>query len=226
MTPEYVQLANLQWVELEKECGWVDPSVTGPLVWQFPPVCASGHSSCHSVWAGWINEGGAKFLDHQYIYDASQFLNLVGGDWKVYRKNIRKYPHRNPSQYQYLLLPYGSYEKEIEEMLINWTKDKEIYDPETLVRFFFEGEFRFGLVQKDKLIGINVADFNWFHGIFRYCLDNGEPFLNEYLRHCFYVSEFAQNHRWINDGGDLGNEGLTAFKKKLNPHCIMKVYST
>ncbi|NIP34438.1 MAG: hypothetical protein GWN12_05715, partial [Thermoplasmata archaeon] len=47
----------------------------------------------------------------------------------------------------------------------------------------------------------------------------------EYLRWRFYTSNWAQEKKWINDGGDLDNEKLARFKLKLNPVQVAVVYS-
>ena len=72
---------------------------------------------------------------------------------------------------------------------------------------------------------MNVGDKNYLHAVYRYCLDDGTPYLNEYLRHCFYTSDWVQKKSIVNDGGDLGNPKLERFKLKLNPVLIQKVYT-
>lgn len=235
MSEEFVVFKSLEWVQDASVVGWKEHGETD---WYFPPwdaaLCMFRQDL--SIFAGFLDKtwgarGGkwihSVFLDHQYVYDPYQFNDPVGKKWKTYRKNIRKFLNRtNPRVYDYRRLKEKEQEIEIEFMLLQWSQDKVLYDPEVMVQFLFFGKYRWGLFVDGGLVGVNVGDENCRHRIFRYCLDNGAPFLNELMRHLFYTSPFAQQSGMlINDGGDLGNEGLARFKRRLNPISIHKVYS-
>jgi hypothetical protein len=226
-TQEYIDKAELEWKRIGQEYGWVDPRQHG---WVLPPYNGQSFDTHQYIWAGFpdaIPEKKDIMLDHQYIYDAHQFTieGLVGSQWKVYRKNIKKFPNRNPGESVYRKLENGECEHQITEMLLNWSEGKEIHDPDVMVKFLLYGQLRWGLFLNGTLVGVNIGDENWAFAIYRYCLDNGEPFLNEYLRHCFYTSEWVQQKQWVNDGGDLGNMQLASFKQKLNPTAVYIVYT-
>ena len=225
MTPEYVKFAELFWVEKDDLCGW---KYDEDEEWFCPPLGLSGFRIDQPTWAGFLDlkgNMGNTLLDHQYLYDAYRFQDLSGSIWKTFRKNIRKYPARYSGQLKYRRLVGAEYEQEIGEMLLEWSEDKIIQDPEVMTQFILLGKFRWGLFLDEKLVGINVGDANHAHAIYRYCLDDGSPFLNEYLRYCFYLDPWTQVKRWVNDGGDLGDSALARFKRKLNPAVISNVYT-
>ena len=226
MTRQYVALANLSWMDCEDLCGWVDEE--DDECWFLPPLGHRGFETHHPVFACFPGERvvNGTFLDHQYIYDAHQFLGLEGSQWKVYRKNIKKYPGRTDGALEYRELIPQEYKDEVGVLLERWCAGKVLEDPETLVRFAFYGSWRWGLFRDGELVGLNIGDLNHLHAIFRYCIDDTTPYLNEYLRHCFYTSGWAQTFRWINDGGDLGNPGLERFKRRLNPRSVLQVWSS
>jgi len=76
------------------------------------------------------------------------------------------------------------------------------------------------------LVGLNVWDENYAFVNYRLCIDNGEPYLQEFLRYLFYTQDVLATERWVNDGGSLGREGLERFKLKLNPVAVWKVFSS
>ena len=77
-----------------------------------------------------------------------------------------------------------------------------------------------------RLVGMNVWDENFAFINYRYCIDDGAPFLNEYLRYCFYTHPtILLINKYVNDGGCLDSEGLKKFKMKLNPLAVYKVFS-
>ena len=167
------------------------------------------------------------FLDYQYIYDPKNFLDLSGGTWKVFRKNIRKYPDRvGEFNLEYRKLSPREFEKDIEELVLNWGEGRDLYDVEALVRYAFQGENRYALLRHGKVVGLNIFDENFKFINYRYCIDDGTPFLNEYMRYLFYTSdEILKKQKLVNDGGSLDNEGLRKFKLRLNPVHIGYVYS-
>ena len=227
MTEEYVQKAELVWNDCEALCGWTEPEEY--IQWKFPPLSLYNFWDNCSIWASFPDVIGKDcesiFLDHQYLYEAKAFLSLTGHNWAVYRKNIKKYPARNGGTLEYRRLKEGECEEEISQMLLKWAKGKTLYDNDVMVKFLLQGNLRWGLFRNGELAGVNVGDKNYLHAVYRYCLDDGTPYLNEYLRHCFYTSDWVQKKSIVNDGGDLGNPELERFKLKLNPVLIQKVYT-
>lgn len=224
MTPEYARKADLVWVNDDNLWGWFEKGEQG---WFLPPLGPEGFRYDRQVWAGfasgWSYQG--DFLDEQYLYDARKFLNLKGKHWATFRKNIRKYPARTKGKLEYEFIRPNDHEDQVEKLLMEWSEGRELNGPDTLIRFCLRGMRRWGLFNDGILVGLNVADANHRHGIYRYCLDDGTPFLNEYLRYCFFTSTWAQRCVWINDGGSLGSKKLARFKKKLNPVAVYKVHS-
>ena len=138
---------------------------------------------------------------------------------------MRKYPQRAGGQLKYKRLKGNDSDDEIAALLEAWGKGREFHDPDTFIRFCFCGDHCWGLFRDGELVGLNVGDENHAYAIYRCCIDDGTPYLNEYLRHLFYLSPWVQTRRWVNDGGDLGQEGLRRFKMKLNPVAVQTVYS-
>jgi hypothetical protein len=166
-------------------------------------------------------------VDYQIIYDPKDFLNLEGSQWSVFRKNIRKFPARNPGTLSYKRLGAEEHQKEVIQLLLQWSEGKELYDPETFSSFVLLGDNRYGLFLDEKLIGVNVFDENWKYINFRCCIDSGIPFLNEYLRWRFYTcEEVQQSEKQVNDGGVVGSVSLLNFKKKLNPKEVWLVHTS
>lgn len=227
MTEEYAEIAELEWHQNGSEFGYKEPGQPG---WIFPPLKGNTFATEDYVWAGFPHDIPQPpsedfiFLDKMYIYYAPDFLNLEGSKWKVFRKNIKKYPAKNPSLC-YRKLEQGEQEDEITDMLLNWAKGKQIADVVTMISFLLYGSKRWGLFNQDKLVGINVGDENTMHAVYRYCIDDGSPFLNEYMRYLFFTSPWVQMKRWVNDGGNMGFESLAKFKEKLNPTIILSVYT-
>jgi len=170
-------------------------------------------------------------VDRQYIYNPRQFRpdRMTGKKWLSFRRNVRKWPKRNStSALRYIELFDDVDSDLVEDLLLKWAKGKTLYDVEVFSDFVLNGRYRWGLYRDGELVGINVADYNWSFVVYRCCIDNGEPFLQEYLRWLFYTSEFVleqQRDKFVNDGGDLDNEGLRNFKTKLNPIAVLSVLS-
>ena len=230
MSEEYAEKKELRWTEEGHLIGYKD--MEKPDEWFYPPLVLNvGQFDLNqNIFAGFPGQLNVHLmewepLDNQYIYDPQNFKDLSGGKWKVFRRNVRKYRERNPGVLLYKSLVPKEFEEEIEEMILNWTdNNKEVYDPEVMVEYLLGGEYRWGLIRNGKLVGINVADISSKTFVnFRFCLDDGAPFLNEYLRLCFYLS--WGKGTLINDGGDLGRKGLAQFKRKLNPVSVIPVYS-
>ena len=228
MTKEYVSQAGIVWLGDPHLCGWIWADEDS---WVFPPLSPQGFvTQGVPIWAGFMTEepaGGHEMeLDRQYIYDAHEFLDLTGSRWSTFRKNVRKYPERSNKPLLYERLNPMWYSKEVDDLLLTWATGRVLFDHETMTNLVLHGMERWGLFNGGELVGLNVGDRTSSHAVYRYCIDNGTPFLNEYLRYRFYTSGWVQSCRWVNDGGDFDNESLARFKRKLNPAKIYRVYSS
>lgn len=165
----------------------------------------------------------SQFLDYEYIYNPLDFRNMIGKKWMVFRKNSRKWP-RNKEDVYYISHRVPS-SREVGNLFKEWlemfAEGDALYDPDVMSRYVFAGRNRVFLWVKDKLMGINVYDSNYFYTNYRYCIHRNEPFLNEFLRLRFHFTAPSL----VNDGGVLGREGLKDFKDKLNPTTVREVRS-
>jgi len=220
MSEEYIELAQLRWLNCNGMLqGFKDEFDN----WFFPYYSTSSKQfySFNNV-TGFQNEEVGEFWDYEFIYDPKNFLDLSGGKWKVFRKNIRK--HQDKS-WEYRKLE-DSDVADAGALLLDWSCGKTLFDPETFATFVLFGENRFGLFLDGELKGVNIADTNWKYINYRICFDSGELYLNEFLRWKFYTSEWVQEqNKLVNDGGSLGSEGLYRFKKKLNPVDIKGIFT-
>lgn len=196
------------------------------------PICPST-----GIWSDFrdtkYKEADATFLDLEYIYDPKNFLVMSGGDWAVFRKNVRKWPRTN--DYVYVNpddWPQEFFEEAIQKLLIKWLEqheEVEIHDPEALLHYVQRGENRKVLFQVDekKVMGINCWDSNYKYINFRFSIcDRTEPFLNEFMRYLFYIDpDILKTQMLVNDGGVLGSEHIQRFKDKMNPVRVRKVHS-
>lgn len=203
----------------------------------FPPVVIPtknntafyGLSHYKEIWCDWeskpymVEDWSNKpvlFLDWEYIYDPKHFMDLSGGKWKTFRKNINKWPSRN-SDFIYTDKRPDPYK--IADLLLKWINNREVvYDAEYLVELATNDKitdvFITYLYKRDRtLVAMNIADQNWFYINYRWCItDPDEPYLEEFTRLLFYRSMINMG-KLVNDGGSLGYPGLERFKDKLNP---------
>jgi len=184
-----------------------------------------------NVWAG-LNgfepiDGAKKFLDSEYIYDPTAFLDMRGKKWQTFRKNCRKFPKRHRLRFTYNLLTHPPRHKVVE--FVNYwmgasTWD-EFHDAEVMIKYIYEGKNREVLVDyTGDIHGINIWDESYMYINYRYCLCVNLPFLSEYMRYLFYINKAGQA-KLINDGGILDRPELKRFKDKLNPVQVNDVYS-
>lgn len=242
MSEEYVVKARLKIVEY-KSTGVVSgftsessliTSEKDEFEWFFPPRNSMDNFfyQTSNYYADFIFTGNTvptmpvNFLDYQYIYNPKNFLDLTGKKWKTFRKNIKKWQGNRPGKLKYEQIKGDEHQDEIEDLVLKWSDGRTLYDTEVFIRYMFDGENRWGLFKDNILIGMSVFDENFKFINYRYCIDNGDAFLNEYVRYCFYMSPVIQNKKkLVNDGGSLDSEGLRKFKLRLNPIYIGKVYS-
>lgn len=235
MSAEYIRFAGLRAWEDDGWWGLVDPDRSE---WFFPPVLEmSGYLEEHmgaQYYCGLPREfpppGGRK-LDVQYIYHPEDFQNISGSRWHPFRKSLKHIrgtfkPHELEDAQHYRRLTNAD-NPQVEKILASWSSGREIQDNETFIKFCLFGRRRWGLFRSDQMVGFNVADLNWHFINYRVCVDNGEPYAQEYLRYMFYTSHWVRGIGLpVNDGGNLGSEGLDRFKRKLQPRTILNVFTT
>jgi len=226
MSEEYVQKAGLVWIKRGLLEGFVAGNDSDE--WFFPPIKNGSFVFNDNIYCGFVDYSipfvQSDFLDYQFIYNPSDFLDLSGGKWKVFRKNIRKYIRRIQYDVVYRPLQLDEQSEQVESLLLRWSSGGEFYDPDVMIRFILQGNNREGLFVGGMLVGLNVFDENFMFINYRYCLDDGSPFLNELMRFYFYTNS-ARRRKLVNDGGSLGLEGLYRFKCKLNPLTVFKVFT-
>ena len=227
MSAEYIKHAELIWCDDGTSFGYKVSDDDNE--WFLPPISKEGETfhSNHNIYAGFplsfSNTENSTFLDYQFIYKPSHFLKMAGKKWSVFRKNSRKFPARCMGKTIYRPIHPGEHLDEIERLAVKWMeeKGKTLMDGEVMLKFMLEGENRCGLFYNEQLLGMNIWDENFMFTNFRYCIDIGEPFLNEYMRLLFYLSGSI---KLVNDGGGLDSPGLFRFKEKLNPVNILRVF--
>ena len=208
------------------------------------------NSNC---WAGFPLITGKKFLDYQYMYDTRSFMDLSGGKWKTFRKNLHKW-EKDPSIAKMdiggmnngklciwettpsviastpVLEWMEPVSQQLEKLLVGWgERHGKVYDNEVLIKFFFE-DFGQNLIclgtPECELLGVIAYDYSvdTEYANFRYSICEDLPGLDEYMRYCFYRIMYNKSCFKINDGGCLGSETLEAFKERLNPIARYSIY--
>ena len=227
MSLEYIELKGLKYSIDGGLRGFKDNGE-----WYFPPLNALGELETSVPFYSSVVEDGKsqkthfKVLDYQYIYDPKSFNNLQGKQWKAFRRNIRKYPARSGGALVYRPLTDSLEDSEAAEtLLLKWADGRELFDNELLIQFVLMGKNRWGLFNDGVCVGMNVFDENYAFINYRYCIDDGTPFLNELMRYNFYQMPYIQNRKkLVNDGGHCDSDSLMYFKLRLNPKWILKVF--
>jgi hypothetical protein len=168
------------------------------------------------------SEKSSEFFDYEFLYRPIDFLNLSGGCWKVFRKNVRRFK-RNSCDLSYHEIHPTTFKK----FFVSWLSNREsFYEPEKVLRWADHYNVHlFGLFDCGKLIGANGYDWNFRFVNFRYSFAIPEIFgSSEYLRYMFYLM-LSDGQFVVNDGGSVGMESLYKFKMKLNPVSVLKRYS-
>lgn len=229
MSEEYIDKAELKWVEAPGGLSGFKTSQAESEdgEWFFPPLCEEGHFVWEqNIYSGFPNNFKLDtFLDYQFIYRPSDFLSLGGGKWKAFRKDVKKYMRElgGGAIVGYQTLQHGAYKQQVEELLLKWSANRVLYDPEVMIRFIMEGDNREALFVRGIIVGLNVFDQNFKFVNYRYCIDDGSSSLNILMRYLFYINQSPE--LLINDGGCLGSDSLYRFKNKLNPYIIHNVNS-
>lgn len=224
---EYLTHKDLDWVEGPTPGlgGFVEPE---EFCWFICPLRDDVPALDCPCWAGQPEEERPEpsfLVDQQIIYDPKNFLDLSGGDWVVFRRNIRKWTSRHKGLVTYDPLEEGTEVDASANLLEKWAHGRELEDVETLLRFAMFGKNRWALRLDGELVGLNVADENYQYINYRLAVDRGDPFLQEYLRYLFYTSLWVIGRdKLVNDGGCLGSAGLLRFKMKLRPVKVSFIY--
>lgn len=230
--------------EVEWGSGMVGIEEEGQLI--FPPILPSGEMPDPSpvveeIWSDFADFSGypgwsRELLDLEYIYDPRQFLEMKGGQWATFRKNVRKFPKRHGKELIYTSYQSGNlwiHPKLLWEGVCDiaekWSKvHPEVYSPNIIFEYLVHGKNRDVLIDDAKrILGINVWDENYKYINFRFSFhDPSYDFLSEYLRYRFYTSPpIINSGKLVNDGGILGNPNLKNFKDKMNPVRVREVRS-
>ena len=173
---------------------------------------------------------GGTFWDFEFIYrpaDFHTFPQLSSGYRKLLKKNMRRAEEEAGESF---FLSRDVSEGDVDGLMaFVFGEDSEtMYDPETIVKYLYQGENRLTLrgITSRKVYGVLAFDFNFAHINFRYCfVVPGVPGLSEYARALFY--RHTDTHypgRLVNDGGTLGKDSLLFFKKRLGPLHIRELY--
>jgi hypothetical protein len=190
------------------------------------PIISNGKIIIEGFWwSGLMFKSFEKydFLDYNFIYNPSHFLNLEGSKWKIFRKNIKKFPrNKNGLRYDYID-DAGT----VADILVDWLsarkEDETIHDDEVILKYLNHPEKKI-LFDDNEIYGINIWDENFKFVNYRFCFVKDFPFLSEYMRYLFYTDEDILNkNKLVNDGGSLDNEGLFNFKVRLNPIEAIKI---
>lgn len=165
---------------------------------------------------------GHTFFDYEYLFDPNDFQNMVGGKWEVFRKNCRKWGKKQEGwSYSKKLKD----EEELAALLVSWLESKadSTQDAEIIAQFVLTKDKDVNKAYlydgKGELTAINVWDQNYKYINYRLCITKrGEPYLEEFVRHLFYIDEeILSKGKLVNDGGVLDSPGLERFKDKMNP---------
>lgn len=166
-----------------------------------------------------------EFWDHEFIYDPYRFNDLSGGNWKVFRKNVRRFERTHAP------LHVQASRTKVYGFWLEWLESQEgtyIDDLDAINNYLITGQgYRSALEVDGKLVGVNVWDENYKYINFRYCFSLPEyKYANEFQRLTFYTSpRVTISGKQVNDGGSLGSQSLYRFKSKLNPVEIRERFS-
>lgn len=223
---------NLIWLEADEVPLFPTLSFSGMVA----PMREWPVQYCWSDFEGFSSETTNKeFLDYEFIYNPTDFLEMAGGKWAVFRKNSRKFPARNPG-FTYSRDPVPT-ETELISLLQRWAarfgEDDTIHDFSVILTYLKDvgpnSDFGWKALRLEDglLVGINIWDRSWKYINFRYCFcDQEYSFISEYLRWLFYTDPaILKQNRLVCDGGVVDRQELKAFKEKMNPLRVREVYS-
>lgn len=221
---EYFQ--NARWEEREDDLGIIriQDSDGVNMLPPFPDLSIP-------YWASFplsLRYQNLKFLDFNFIYNPSNFLDLRGSHWTTFRKNIKKFPKgKNNLYYEKIECVQWRALDALTSWLMSRREDEEIYDDKVILKYITESENKKILYDDNNIYGVNIWDENYMFINYRYCWCANIPFLSEYLRFLFYTDpEILSKNKKVNDGGCLNRESLYNFKMRLNPETVYRIYTT
>ena len=231
MSQTYFEKAGFKEEETKKTLWVVDED--GNVM--FPGMTKSGPTTkgVNEIWA--LSEvppkGTLKFLDYNFFYSPTNFNNLSGKKWKVFRQNLNKF-NRFTEELKKEYRELNDDEKnDLMKVFLSWLEaDQErIFEGGEIVLAYLEEPPKTvkGLFINGNLEGFNIWDENHRFINFRYCFNNPIiPSINHQLRYLFYTDpEIQAKNKWVNDGGCLDRQRLRFFKDHLNPVNIIKHYT-
>jgi len=193
-----------------------------------PPMDPDGPRPAE-VWCdfvGYQGLGQAEFLDHQFLYLPSSFLDLSGHQRAVFRRNVRRFDKRNPNW----TYRQPRSQDELMGVMGDWLEDgQEVYDLDAIVRYMETcpaAESRV-LGVDGEVVAANAWDYNRTFINFRYSfVRRGVKYLSEFVRLQFYLDMMDRwPGRFVNDGGSLGSDRLFRFKSKLGPWRVDQLHT-
>lgn len=232
MSPEY--LINVTGLTMVEERGWEWVEADGWCL--FPPICGEGEPP-ERITRIWCDYEGAEvlpgfapiFFDYEFIFNPSDFLNMEGSDWAVFRKNSRKWPRQNTGA-EYIRV--FEQRKERSKLFLEWVSEyMDIEDADMLAEFAIFSNSPDVLVWgvykcTGELVALNVVEKNGQILYYRVCVTKKEQWLPEFARLRFYQTVARRfPGLLVNDGGCLGSVGLYNFKNKMNPFKIGNRFS-
>lgn len=180
------------------------------------------------------NWGYASLYDVNYVYDLKTTLNLEN-----FRDNVKRFEKSNSNVCVKSF--ENSFVRDALKVLEEWySKRKERktfsdfgYTTYLVSRFSdFYDELR-GIIayRRDVPVGISLwSDSRPVIGIglvsnHLVCKTRDLPFLHDFLRYETYCRMRDEGVDCVNDGSDLGLEGLRTYKLKLRPRLIFPIWS-
>jgi hypothetical protein len=231
--PEIIGKIEDEWIWVEENELVLFPPISLKNIWNFKNCPITGWWADFAnypleLWDDSHKDWKVSPLDKEFIYSPMDFNNLSGSKWRMFKKNIKRWPDIN--------IGYTYNEKanyfDIKDLLVEWLelRAESVQDFETIIRLILEPskiDYCKYLYNKDgKLVAINYADENYMYINYRYLICKKEPYLDEFARYCFYTDyDIQKKNKLVNDGGCLDSDNLKRFKMKLNPCSIRDVYS-
>jgi len=165
--------------------------------------------------------------DPEYIYNVNEQLLLNGSKFKGIRRAINKFIKNS-----YEIEPLNR--KHIEECMI-LSEKKQLSEQELYISLDIYEDIKkidmslFGFVvrQHDKIVGVSINSMheNTAYNLQRrvdHNVDGITEFMNQYMLKHF--KEINPNLSIFNDGDDAGEDGLKAYKVKMKPITMKRIF--
>jgi hypothetical protein len=177
--------------------------------------------------------------DNNYIYDLDQTMKI-----KNFRMNVKKFEQDVKEKGQEWVWKRNMSQKDILELLKQWYSQygKDVTDygyTSKLVeewngfksdKFDELGLQARALYIDDKIVSLSM----WGKlcdgmAVYIVCKSLKAPyisyFVGDFVRWNTYIEMISYGYRYVNDGGDLGLEGLKKYKMKFRPVDVIDIYS-